>query len=96
MEKKFDIGQFVNTLTEQSVVNGIVGRAKKKRKQMKISQRELSQKSGVTYASIRRFESTGEISLTSLLKIAHALDALKDFENLFKGQAITSLKDYEG
>jgi len=96
MEKKFDIGQFVNTLTEQSVVNGIVERAKKKRKQMKISQRELSQKSGVTYASIRRFESTGEISLTSLLKIAHALDALKDFENLFKGQAITSLKDYEG
>ena len=96
MEKKFDIGQFVNTLTEQSVVNGIVERAKKKRKQMKISQRELSQKSGVTYASIRRFEATGEISLTSLLKIAHALDALKDFENLFKGQAITSLKDYEG
>ena len=35
MEKKFDIGQFVNTLTEQSVVNGIVERAKKKRKQMK-------------------------------------------------------------
>ena len=96
MEKKFDIGQFVNTLTEQSVVNGLVERAKKKRKQMKISQKELSQKSGVTYASIRRFESTGEISLTSLLKIAHALDALKDFENLFKGQAITSLKDYEG
>ena len=96
MEKKFDIGQFVNTLTEQSVVNGILERAKKKRKQMKISQKELSQKSGVTYASIRRFESTGEISLTSLLKIAHALDALKDFENLFKGQAITSLKDYEG
>ena len=96
MEKKFDIGQFVNTLTEQSVVNGIVERAKKKRKQMKISQKELSQKSGVTYASIRRFETTGEISITSLLKIAHALDALKDFENLFKGQAITSLKDYEG
>ena len=96
MEKKFDIGQFVNTLTEQSVVNGIVERAKKKRKQMKISQKELSKKSGVTYASIRRFETTGEISLTSLLKIAHALDALKDFENLFKGQAIISLKDYEG
>ena len=96
MKNKFDIGQFVEVLTEQSVVNGIVERMKKKRKQMKISQRELSQKSGVTYASIRRFESTGEISLTSLLKIAHALDALKDFENLFKGQAITSLKDYEG
>ena len=96
MENKFDIGQFVGVLTEQSVVNGIVEREKKKRKQMKISQRELAQKSGVTYASIRRFETTGEISFSSLLKIAHVLDALKDFENLFKGQAITSLKDYKG
>lgn len=96
MVNKFDIGQFVETLTEQSVTNGIVERMKIRRKQMKLSQRQLSQKSGVTYASIRRFETTGDISLASLLKIAHALDALKDFESIFKGQAITSLKDYEG
>lgn len=95
MENKFDIGQFVNTLTEQSVINGLVERVKKKRKQMKLSQKLLSQKSGVTYASIRRFETTGDISLSSLLKMAHALDALKDFEGLFKGQTITNLKDYE-
>lgn len=95
MKNKFDIGQFVNTLTEQSVINGLVERVKKKRKQMKLSQKLLSQKSGVTYASIRRFETTGEISLSSLLKIAHALDSLKDFEGLFKGQTITNLKDYE-
>ena len=95
MKNKFDIGQFVGVLTEQSVVNGIVERVKKKRKQMKISQRELSQKSGVTYSSVRRFETTGEISLSSLLKIAHALEALKDFEGLFKGQAIVNLKDYK-
>ena len=95
MKNKFDIGQFVNTLTEQSIVNGLVERVKKKRKQMKLSQRRLSEKSGVTYASVRRFETTGEISLSSLLKIAHALDSLKDFDELFKGQVITSLKDYE-
>ena len=96
MDNKFDIGQFVNTLTEQSVVDGLVGRVKKKRKQMKISQRLLAQKSGVAYSSIRRFETTGEISLSSLLKIAHALDSLKDFEGLFKGQIIVNLKDFEG
>lgn len=96
MVNKFDIGQFVGTLTEQSVVNGIVERMKRRRKQMQLSQRQLSQKSGVTYSSLRRFETTGEISLSSLLKIAHALDALKDFESIFKGQAITNLKDYEG
>lgn len=96
MVNKFDIGQFVGVLTEQSVVNGIVKRVKRKRKQMRLSQKQLSQKSGVTYSSIRRFETTGEISLSSLLKMAHALDSLKDFENLFKGQTITNLKDYEG
>lgn len=94
MKNKFDIGQFVEVLTEEATLNGIVERMKKKRKQMKISQRQLSQKSGVSYSSIRRFETTGEISLVSLLKIAHALDSLKDFETLFKWQAITNLKDY--
>lgn len=96
MENKFDIGQFVGVLTQESTLKGIVERVKTKRKQMKLSQRHLSQKSGVTYSSIRRFETTGEISLSSLLKIAHALDSLKDFETLFKGKVITSLKDYEG
>ena len=96
MVRNFDIGQFVNTLTEESVLNNMVARVKKKRKAMKISQKALAEQSGVSYASIRRFESTGEISLVSLLKIAHALQCLKDFEELFKGSSITNLKDFEG
>jgi transcriptional regulator with XRE-family HTH domain len=96
MVRDFDIGQFVNALTEESVLNNMVARVKKKRKAMKISQKALAEQSGVSYASIRRFESTGEISLVSLLKIAHALHCLKDFEELFKGSSITNLKDFEG
>ena len=96
MVRNFDIGQFVNALTEESVLNNMVARVKKKRKAMKISQKALAEQSGVSYASIRRFESTGEISLVSLLKIAHALQCLKDFEELFKGSPITNLKDFEG
>ena len=96
MVRNFDIGQFVNALTEESVLNNMVARVKKKRKAMKISQKSLAEQSGVSYASIRRFESTGEISLVSLLKIAHALQCLKDFEELFKGSSITNLKDFEG
>ena len=96
MVRNFDIGQFVNALTEESVLNNMVARVKKKRKAVKISQKALAEQSGVSYASIRRFESTGEISLVSLLKIAHALQCLKDFEELFKGSSITNLKDFEG
>jgi hypothetical protein len=48
----------------------------------------------VSYASLRRFETSGEISLSSLLKIAQALGALEDFNQLFKHKIITDLKDF--
>jgi transcriptional regulator with XRE-family HTH domain len=70
-----------------------VEREKQRRKKLKISQKQLAEKSGVTYASVRRFETTGEISLSSLLKIANALDSLQDFTKLFKPVLVTSLKD---
>lgn len=52
------------------------------RKQDKISQRELSERSGVAYASVRKFESTGIVSLESLLKICEALERMTDFETI--------------
>ncbi len=52
------------------------------RKQEKISQRELLERAGVAYASIRKFESTGIISLESFLKISEALNRLNDFESI--------------
>ena len=54
-----------------------------RRKRRKLSMGQLSEMSGVSYGSIKRFESTGEISLKSLLKIAIVLDCADDFEQLF-------------
>ncbi|MBO6280477.1 MAG: helix-turn-helix transcriptional regulator [Bacilli bacterium] len=54
------------------------------RKSKKISQQRLSVLSGVSYASIRRFEKTGDISLSSLVKLALALQLYDDLDNLFK------------
>lgn len=54
------------------------------RKNRKISQRRLSELSGVSYASIRRFEKNGDISLSSLVKLALALQLYDDLDNLFK------------
>lgn len=54
------------------------------RKKRKISQQRLSVISGVSYASIRRFERTGNISLESLVKLALALQLYDDLDNLFK------------
>ena len=54
------------------------------RKSKKVSQQRLSFLSGVSYASIRRFEKSGDISLASLVKLALALRLYDDLDNLFK------------
>tara|TARA_B110000090_G_C13235200_1_gene390263 strand:+ start:245 stop:520 length:276 start_codon:yes stop_codon:yes gene_type:complete len=63
------------------------------RKQEKMSQKELSERSGVAYASIRKFESTGIISLESLLKICETLKRLTDFESILNQNEIKRKKD---
>lgn len=94
MINKYDIGQFVKTTTIQSVTEGLVKRVKERRKELKMTQKQLAIRSGVSYPSIRRFETTGEISLTSLLRIANAINALEDFEHIFTTEQVTNLKDY--
>jgi transcriptional regulator with XRE-family HTH domain len=54
------------------------------RKNKKISQMDLADKSGVSLGSVKRFEQTGQISLESLLKLAHLFERLDDFDLVFK------------
>ena len=70
----------------------IVRRVQRKRKQHKLTQQQLSRKSGVSLGSVKRFERTGEISLTSLVKIAFVLDCEKDFDELFAGKEYRSIQ----
>ncbi len=53
------------------------------RKQLKLSQARLAERSGVSLASVKRFEHTGKISFESLLKLAHILGRLGEFELIF-------------
>lgn len=95
MINKFDISSFVNVPTVNSVTRKLVERVKKRRREVNLSQAALAKRSGVSYASVRRFEATGEISLTSLMRLADAIGCLDDFGYLFKNEIIKSLKDYE-
>ena len=92
--KNFDIGDFIPTVTEKATIENLVERFKARRKERKLSQKALAQASGVSYASIRRFERTGEISLRSLVKLANAIGCLSDFEELFKHEIVLSVKEY--
>ena len=53
------------------------------RRRRKISQEELPRMSGVSYGSVKRFETTGKISLLSLTKLAMALDMADELRELF-------------
>ena len=58
-----------------------------------ITQESLSKKSGVSYASLRKFEVSGEISLKSLIKIAIALGMSEEFTKLFTNQTFASMDE---
>jgi len=75
------------------VMEEVALRHKKLRKQQNLSRQELAERSGVSAASIKRFETTGQISFESLLKLAHFFTRLEDFDTVFKPAA--SLDDIE-
>jgi len=52
------------------------------RKQLKMSQEEMAERSGVSLGSLKRFENTGKISMDSLLKLMHLLGRLNEFDSL--------------
>lgn len=63
------------------------------RKSKKISQHVLANQSGVAYASITRFEQTGEISLSSFVKILFALDLDDCFDSLLNKSLYRNIED---
>lgn len=71
----------------------IAARVKARRLELNLTQEGLATRSGVKFATYRRFEQTGEISLRGLLQIAFALNALSEFENLFAQRQYQSLDD---
>jgi len=64
-----------------------------RRKASRLSLRQLSEMSGVSYGSMKRFESSGEISLISLLKISVVLDCTDEFEGLFASAHPKSIQE---
>ncbi|WP_430815920.1 helix-turn-helix domain-containing protein [Carboxylicivirga sp. RSCT41] len=70
--------------TPDSIIKELAKRHKALRKQLKLSQAELAERAGVSLGSLKRFETTAQISLESLLKLANLLNRLSDFDDVFK------------
>ena len=85
----------VNISTPKSIMQDLKDKFKQKRLSLNLTQEGLSNKSGVSLGSIKRFESSGEISFESLLKVALVLNCLDDFKNIAneKNEQYESMED---
>jgi transcriptional regulator with XRE-family HTH domain len=70
--------------TPKEVMTLIARNIRAIRKEHKLTQQDLSTKSGVGITALKKFESTGKISLESLLKLSNALNRLQEFESILK------------
>ncbi|MDR3315496.1 MAG: helix-turn-helix transcriptional regulator [Coriobacteriales bacterium] len=79
--------------TPSEIAQELALNLRKRRKEHKFSQQELAKRSGVSLGSLKRFENQHEISLTSLIKIAIALDCEDDFATLFTRKHYRSIQE---
>jgi transcriptional regulator with XRE-family HTH domain len=84
---------FSKLKTPNEICHDIAGNIRARRKDAKLSQQRMSQKSGVSLGSLKRFEATGEISLSSLVKLAFALGCEDDLQSLFAKMKYQSIQE---
>lgn len=85
----------INLSSPISIMNELKQRFKDKRLFLNLTQEGLATRSAVSLGSLKRFESSGQISLESLLKLALVLECLDDFQQIAlpKKQTINSIDD---
>ena len=71
----------------------LADRFKKLRLQTGYKRSTLAKRSGVTESSLKRFESSGQISLKNLLRLAQSIGRLEEFSHLFVPAEATSLSE---
>ncbi len=59
-------------------------RFRKVRLAQNLSQKDVAQRSGVSLASVRKFETTGDISLKGLVNLAIVVSKAGDFASVFE------------
>lgn len=75
------------------IAKQLADRLKRVRKRKKITQHQLAARSNVSYASLCRFEQTGQISLESLIKLSMELGLVDEIRELFTRPVYTSIEE---
>ena len=73
------------------IARAVAARLREARLRAELTQAGLAIRAGVSLASLRRFEATGNVSLATLAKLARALGHESHFDALFAPPPVTGL-----
>lgn len=79
----------------EQVATELAMRAREARLTRGFKQATLAERAGVSLGSLRRFETSGKVSLENLLKISFALHRLDDFDAVFARPRAKTLDELE-
>ena len=79
--------------TPSDVAIRLANKIKSIRKRRKITQKQLAGRSNVSYATLRKFEATGQISLESFIKLVMELGLKDELDNLFSTPVYNSVDE---
>ena len=84
---------FLEKYNPDNISLKIAENLKQRRLNFNLTQKALSKRSGVSLGSLKRFETTGEISLKNLILLAIGLQSSDELIDLFERQDYNSIED---
>ena len=79
--------------TPEEINAALAQRLSSIRRRQNLTQQMLSEKSNVSFGSIKRFEASGQISLISLTKLCVALGCVDEIKRLFTHVEYSSIEE---
>ena len=79
--------------TPSDITIRLAGKIRGIRKRKKITQQQLAARSNVSYATLRKFERTGQISLESFVKLTMELGFAGELNDLFSKPVYGSIEE---
>ena len=79
--------------TPSDVTLRLAKKMKAIRRRKKITQKQMASRSNVSYATLRKFEQTGQISLESFVKLTMELGLVSEINNLFTQPVYNNIEE---
>ena len=90
MKKYLELSDLFHEKSLDERMLDLAVRFKAYRKNAKLTQLQLADRSGVPYGTVKRFERTGKISLENLWKLASAVGCDDQLDDIFSRPPLTA------